>query len=255
MLTVPVPTLAYEPQAPGVASLEQPVTVTLGPVLEEGRVLGAPDLELFGLLTSRRLAPGAAPQTWSAAARSWQADPGPDTAAVVDRVQPLAFLADRPAPWQALVVAAGMTDASGAPVFVAGTGGHPSYGFAGVFRSRTGALARGAESPPVSFRSLADTQLVVVGPGQDQEPDQATQLRVLLRDAGLAVNGGLVLDRGAPGAGVRLSNAAGASVLLRPDGSLELRPAPGRRVEVAGDLETGRITYEPAGGGPKRVLT
>ena len=64
--------------------------------------------------------------------------------------------------------------------------------------------------------------------------------------------GGLRSHRSSPGAEVTLSNAAGASVVLRPDGSIELRPAarPLRSL-VAGDLETERITYLPAGGGPK----
>jgi hypothetical protein len=51
-----------------------------------------------------------------------------------------------------------------------------------------------------------------------------------------------------------LANSAGAAVILQPDGSIELRPAPGRSVRVTGDLDTERIRYAPAGGGPKTTL-
>jgi len=42
--------------------------------------------------------------------------------------------------------------------------------------------------------------------------------------------------------------------VLWPDGSVELRPAPGRTVVVAGDLETEHVVYRPGGGGAKKTL-
>jgi hypothetical protein len=47
---------------------------------------------------------------------------------------------------------------------------------------------------------------------------------------------------------------AGASIVLHPDGRIELTPAAGQRVVVAGDLETEHITYLPAGGFVKQAL-
>jgi len=45
-----------------------------------------------------------------------------------------------------------------------------------------------------------------------------------------------------------------ARIRLTADGDIELTPAPGRRVIVAADIETGRIRYQPAGGGAAKDL-
>ena len=66
--------------------------------------------------------------------------------------------------------------------------------------------------------------------------------------------GGVEVRRDAPGATVTVSNAGGARVVLRPDGGIELHPAPGRGVLVGADLEVEHLRYRPAGGGPKRDL-
>lgn len=250
MLTVPAPTLAYGALAPGVAPRELPLTVGLADVTDGGAALGPADLTTFGLVSYRQLAAGALREVWTPSAKTWLPDPGPDPATG----SPMAFMVGSPQPWQGIVVAAGPTDVVGAPVFASGAGGYPAYSFAGVFVTKTGDLALGGSSDSVCFGSLADRNLMVIGPADGEKPDNATEARVLLRSPALSVIGGLVVHRDSPGAEVTLSNAAGASVVLRPDGSVEVRPAFGRSVLVAGDLETDRITYQPAGGGPKQVL-
>ncbi len=252
MLTVPVPSVAYEPVAPGVAALELPVTVALGPVTDDGRVLEPPDLAAFGLVVQRRLVPWALPETWDPTAGAWMTAPS-DLAATP--YAPVAFLAGKPQPWQAILVPAAGEDAAGAPVFAKGAGGAPAYGFAGLFVTRDDRAVLGGSSSLMSFVAAADRNLVVMGAGDGEQVESATQARLQLRSPSSSTIGGLVVDRSGAGARVTLSNSSGASVVLRPDGSIELRPAAGRGVEVVGDLETGRITYQPAGGGPKKPLT
>ena len=251
MLTIPAPTLDFEPQAPGVAALELPLTVALGPVTQDGAILEPPALSTFGLVSYRTLGPGSLTEEWGAEERQWLPEGMPASPVA----QPLAFLAEEPQPWQGLVVAAGAKDATGAPVFApAGLSGFPSYSFAALFVSDD-EVGLSGRSPQVSFRSVSDRNLMVLGPGDGEKPEQATQARIQLRSTSLATIGGLVIDRASPGAEVTLSNSAGASVVLRPDGTIELRPAAGRNVVVTGDLVTERITYLPfTGGGPKKNL-
>lgn len=250
MLTATAPALAYEPVAPGVAALEMPLTVSWDAVSLDGTALAPPDLSTFGLVTYRRLSAGALREVWAPQARTWLPDPGTDPRLA----QPLAFRADQPRPWQGIVVAAGPTDRTGAAVFARGAAGFPSYAFAGVFVTPHGDVVQSPSSTAVSFAPLSDRNLMVLGPGDGEQPANATQARVLLRSPALATIGGLVVRRDSPGAEVTLSNAAGASVVLAPDGSILLRPASGRGVRIDGDVETGRVTYQPAGGGLKVTL-
>jgi hypothetical protein len=251
VLTIPAPTLDFEPQAAGVAALELPLTVALGPVTQDGATLAPPDLATSGMVSYRTLTPGSQPEVWAPDLKQWLPEAG--DAAVA---QPLAFLPEEPQPWQGLVVAAGAVDASGAPVYASsGASGFPTYSFAALFVTHGEEAGLSGNSPPVSFRSVSDRNLMVLGPGDGEKPEQATQARLQLRSTSLATIGGLVIDRDSPGAEVTLSNSAGASVVLRPDGTIELRPAAGRNVVVTGDMETERITYLPAtGGGPKKNL-
>jgi hypothetical protein len=241
MLTVPLPRLAYEPLAPGVAAAEQPLSVTVGPVLDGPRPQTPVELRTFGLVGYRRSAPGALLDVWDPEGKQWW----PEGTAVA--AETLAFRDDQPDPWQAVLVA------GGGDRFALGQGGYPAYSFRALF---TGAdeTAISGPSDSVSFGSVADRNLMVLGPGDGEKPESATQARVLLKDTALQVIGGLVVRRDVPGAEVTLSNAAGASVVLRPDGAIELRPAAGRGVTVAGDIETERVVYRPAGGGAKQTL-
>ena len=101
---------------------------------------------------------------------------------------------------------------------------------------------------------VSDKNLVAIGAGEDQQPDQATEARVVLKDASLQTIGRLCIDREWPAATVTIESSAGASVVIRSNGRIEITPAAGEPLIVAGDLETERITYRPAGGGIKRVL-
>jgi hypothetical protein len=248
MLTAPAPQLAYEALAPAVAAVELPVTVTVGPVLADGLPQGPVELGTFGLLGYRQVMPGALAEVWDADQKRWLPE-GEATGTTQ-----LAYLPEQPDPWLGMVVAGGGIDAFGNPQFGKAVGGYPSYTFRALFISHAGEVFLTGPSASVTFAGVADRNLMVLGPGDGEQPEDATEARLLLKNTGLQVIGGLVVRRDSPGAEVTLSNSAGASVVLRPDGSIELRPASGRTLVVAADLETEHVVYRPAAGGPKRTL-
>ncbi len=249
MLTVPAPQLGYDPLVASVAPAELPMSVMVGPVVaDDGAALTPVELEAFALLTYRVASAVSSPEVWDPEAQVWVPEGAPTGRA------PLAYLPDEPQPWQAVVVAAGGQDAAGQPQFGLAVGGYPAYSFRALFAEHDDGVAVSGPSELVRFASLADRNLMILGPGDGEKPDTATQARLQLRDPGFTVIGGLVVRRDSPGAEVTLSNAAGASIVLEPDGAITLRPAVGRRVVVDGDLETDHITYVPAGGGSKQPL-
>jgi len=248
MLTAPAPRLAYEALGPSVAAAELPMTVTVGPVVADGSPQGPVELSKAGLIGYRQVLPGAFTEVWDADQKIWL--PEGELAGATQ----LAYLPELPDPWLGIVVAAGGTDMFGNPQFAKAVGGYPSYSFRALFISHAGEAYLSGPSEAVAFAGVADRNLMVLGPGEGETPDEATEARLLLKNTGLQVIGGLVVHRDSPGAEVTLSNSAGASVVLRPDGSIELRPASGRTVLVAGDLEVEHVVYRPAGGGVKKAL-
>ena len=250
-LTVPAPVLQFADAGGGAAAIEQPLTVLLGPVTAAGTVVPPPALAGYGFAVVRRSTAGAAAEVWDDKGKQWLVDAPAASATPIG----LSYRDGDPAPWQGMLVAAGAADATGAPAFSKAVGGYPQYTVRGAFRTTAGGPVNGPSSAPFTLAGAADKNLMVVGPGDGETPLQATQTRVLLKDPGLQEIGALVIDRDAPGAVVTIRNAAGASVVLRADGGIELHPAAGRELLVAGNLEADYVTYRPAGGGPKRVLS
>jgi hypothetical protein len=249
-LTVPQPTLTFDDAGGGAAALEKPVTVLLGPVTEAGAAVTPGSLSGFGLRLRRRSAAGAQVEVWDDGAKSW----APEQPGAQPKPIALAYRAGDPNPWQGILVAAGMKDAAGTPAVAKAAQGYPQYTIAGTFTATDGAAGDGPQSPPITFAGVADRNLVVLGAGDGEQLDQATQGRLLLKDTSLQVIGGLTVLRDSPGASVRLENAAGAAVVIHADGSIEITPAAGKGVRIAGDVETEHIRYLPAGGGFKKDL-
>jgi hypothetical protein len=249
-LTVPKPTLTFEDAGGGSAALEKPLTVLLGPVTDAGGTVSPPALSSFGLSLRRRNAPGAQLEVWDDGAKSWSPEqPGGEPKPIA-----LAYKPGDPRPWQGILVAAGMKDATGAPALARASQGYPQYTIGGTFRASDGAVGDGPQSAPITFASASDRNLVQLGAGDGEQLDEATQARLLLKDTALHVIGGLTVLRASPGATVRLENTAGASVVIHADGSIEIIPAPGKGMRIAGDVETEHIRYLPAGGGFKKDL-
>lgn len=256
VLTVPAPALQFagQPVAGPVetmAVLEKPVTVTFTPVAGASGPVAPPALAGFGFAVVRRRTSGAAPEVWDDKVKQWL----PDAPATVAAPIGLSYRDGDPAPWQGTLVAGGTTDAAGAPAFAKAVGGYPQYTVRGAFTPRGGQAVAGPSSAPFTMVGAADQNLMVIGAGEDESPTDATQTRLLLKNTALQEIGALVIDRDSPGAVVTIRNAAGASVVLRSDGGIEVHPAAGKELLVAGDLEAEHVVYRPAGGGPKRVLT
>lgn len=254
MLTVDPPTLTFEPTAGGHAALEKPLDVRVAPVLLEGQSLGADALSTFGFFVYRRATSSAAPEIWNDAAKAWQLE-GSSPLQPAPTPTPFAHEADQPKPWHGIVVAAGGKDANGQPQFSSAVGGHPLYSVRALFTTKDSTeLTLSGPSDNVMFASVSDSNLMVLGPGDGEQPDSATQARIMLKSPAMSVIGRVLIERDSPGARVTLDNASGASIVLHPNGHIELRPAAGQQVIIAGDLDVGHITYLPAGGGVKQVL-
>lgn len=242
MLTAPDPVLAYDPLAPGVAARERPLTVAVGPVVRQGIALGPQELTAADLHVYRRAGAAEEVEVWDRAGEVWV----PDSGVVTTAGDPLIYRAELAQPWQAIVLGAG-----GKPLLHTAVAGYPQYSFRVRFDTAYEEVV--TESPVVTFGSVTDRNLMVLGPADGEQLDNATQARIQLRDPALATVGGLVVERDAGSARVRLSNSAGASIVLMPDGSIEMTPAAGRPVLINGDLETGRLVYADASGTRKQA--
>ena len=254
MLSAMPPVLAYEGRATGIAALEKPIDVMVGRVTLDGEILGPDMLATFAYFVYRRMAPGAAYDIWDDETATWSSELD---ASVTRKPTQLAYQPEElDEPWKGVIVGAGGKDADGAPQFTKAAGGYPLYSVRAFFETADHSevvLSGGSEN--FSFVGGSDKDLMVLGPGEDEQLDEATEARLLLKNTSLQTIGGLLIERDVPGASVTLDNAAGASVVLHPDGRIEITPSAGERVVVAGDLEAERITYQPAGGGAKQILT
>jgi hypothetical protein len=249
-LVVPQPTVTFDDAGGGTAALEKPVTVILGPVTRAGAAVTPAVLSGFGLRLRRRSAAGAQLEVWDDGTKSW----APERPGTQRKPIAIAYQAGNANPWQGILVGAGMKDAAGAPVLAKATQGYPQYTIGGAFAAIDSQADEGPQSAPITFASVSDRNLVALGAGDDEQVDQATQARLLLKNPALQVIGGVTVLRDAPGATVRLENAAGASVVIHANGAIDITPAAGQRVRIAGDLETEHIRYLPAGGGCKKDL-
>lgn len=246
-LTVGKPTLDFEGSG-GAAFLEKPVTITIAPVGAD-----APALSSYGVLPYRRLTSSSPSEVWDDGKKAWGSDPG--TAVADLKPIQLAFKDGEAEPWQGLIVAAGGKDGAGQPQFAKAVGGYPIYSFRGVFLEKETTMPTlGDASDNLSFVAIADKNLAVIGPGPDEMPDAATMVRLILKDSALAEIGQVVIERNGATSEVTIANSAGASVVLKADGSIELNPASSRSIVVNGDLDAQKITYLHNGGGSRLTL-
>ena len=74
MLNSPPPVLAYEGRDTGLAALEKPIDVMVGPVTFDGETLGPDRLTTFAYFVYRRVAPGAAYDIWDDKTSTWSSE-------------------------------------------------------------------------------------------------------------------------------------------------------------------------------------
>lgn len=259
LLAVPVPALAFKPVAGTFAPLEDVVTVSFDAVrFPDGSAMGPDDYVDAQALLSRRTHAAAAVEVWDGAEKLWRVASG----LAPESLRGLAVVPPKTpgAPWQSLLVPAGLKDGAGAPLVGAATAHFPQYRLRGVFRARrNGVEARGtgAECAPFEFASLTDARRFDAELRPDA--DGATRVRLILRRAGGGAAGFVEIDASGGNATLTLTNfdtsgSALASVSLLGDGSIRLTPAATKRVVVAGDLETEHIRYLPSTGFAKKDL-
>src|SRR5262249_35308939 len=108
-LALPIPQPALAAGAP--APLEQPLDVTLAEIrYSDGVPLDQNTATKSGLFVYRTLAAGASEDVWNDDAKSWQ--PAPSDLSAMTPL-PFTYKAGDPAPWRAVVIAAGQGDAAG----------------------------------------------------------------------------------------------------------------------------------------------
>jgi hypothetical protein len=250
-MVVPTPTVVYKPAGPGLAALEKPLEVRSAKVVfpdgaEFGQASGT-----AGFFVYREQLAGAM-EIWNEEAKQWQADPGGATGAL--KPKPLIFKADDPAaPWQSPVVAAGQKDKDGKDQFSRAKPDFPRYYFRTFFSGESGGVAyEGLSAPAASVRfvSALDALRAGINVGEDETPEDATEITLFLKDAALRVLGSVFIKSEGGTARVEVSNfqagAQRAVVRLLPNGDIELRPAAGRSVVLGGPLLAGSINYQPA---------
>ena len=135
-------------------------------------------------------------------------------------------------------------------------GGYPVYSLSRRVR-RQGRCRRewAAERQRQLRRRRRSATCSSSGPGDGEKPENATQARMLLKDSGMQRHRRADDHAGHPGGAVRVEQrrrrAAWCSTRTARS---SCDRASGRRVVVAGDLETERIRYLPAGGSVKQTL-
>ncbi len=252
-LTVPKPTLTGELAADGHTKQAKPIEVVCGAVsLPGGQGLELANAARFGFLIYRA-GPGPL-EVWDPAGRVWRN--GASTAPGTVELKPL--LRQNDGSWKGTLVAIGEKDATGADVFSVDTGaGMPRYMVRCYFAARQPADEGVSDwSDPILLAGL-DTGFRVGVASDPKAPESARQITVFAKDAALSTRAHVTLYSEDPTRRLELSAlTAGGTVriLIRMDGSIALEPAPGRSVVIAGDIDVGRVFYQPVGGQPKQYL-
>jgi hypothetical protein len=250
-MIVPTPTVDYKSVGPGLAALEGLLELRSPKVVfpdgsEFGQASGT-----AGFFVYRQ--PAAAPvEIWNDELKRWEADPGPSPGAL--KPKPLIFKADdAAAPWQSPIVAAGQKDKDGKDQFGKAKPDFPRYHFRTFFAGESGGIAyEGLSAPtaPVRFVSALDAMRAGINVGEDETPEDATEITLFLKDSSLRVLGSVHIRSEGGSARVEVSNAQGgaqrAVVRLLPNGDIELQPAAGRSVVLGGPVLAGSINYQPA---------
>lgn len=256
-LTLQAPQWQFEPAGPS-AQLEKPVTVKLPAITHaDGQAASQDQLQKIGAFVYRMQ--GGAEELWNETDQSWQ--PAATDVATLAALTPLAlaFKDGQPQPWQGLLVAAGQKDKAGAPRFAKAVNGQPVYRVRALAQfKRDGGVAEAVSAPSadLTFVSAADRQRFAIEL-DPQDASECTVARIQLKHSALQPAAFFELRASGPELEIANCNHSGqvmASVTLTAAGDIELRPLPGRRVIVHGDIETEKVRYRPHNGGAKQDL-
>lgn len=251
MTLVPAPSLPAT-QAP----LTSPLKIRLAGIRRaDGASSGEADVASAGVLVFRG-SPGAA-ELWDDGAKAWKPAPPDDG---LKQASPLlgVFEADGGPAWEATLVAVGLKDGAGADAYKAAEAGTPSYFVRGLVTGDDGTTVS-PPSPSFTFTDPASkSRFTTEFDTPSTKSEAAHRVRMQLKGDALQPAGWLEI-RSTPAFELEIASCDGggavrARVLLAASGDIRLMPAPGARVIIDSDVETGRILYTPAGGGPKKTL-
>ncbi len=257
-LAVPAPQIRLDPPG-GPAVLEKAIDLRLPAIaFPDGTPLTGDALDRMGAHLYRGT-PGSE-EIWNEDEKRWGAPPpGLDGLSALTPL-PMQHLDGDPLPWKGLLVATGQKDRNDAPKIAKAIGGSPSYRLRALVRAHHDGAEYLGLSPPSAdlvFLSLADTQRFAVSLDTG-DAQTCRKVTIQLKDAGLSPVG-LVEIHDTGGREVVIANlgpggAPRARILLLDNGDIQLEPAPGRSIVLAGTLEAQRIDYQPFAGGPRQTL-
>jgi hypothetical protein len=256
-LTLPVPVLRWPPPSPQ-PEIESPVEVAEGSITyPDGAPLPADDVLKLGAFVYRLA--GGAEEIWDEAGQQWQPAPADPAALGGLGPLPLSFKAGDPQPWQGVIVALGQKDRTGADRFATAVAGLPRYHvrvFASARRAGVEHTGLSGASTAFLFASAADSQrfAVILAPRNPRECETA---RIELK--GAALQPAAFVELRASGSAVEIANCDGmggvlARIQLTAAGDIQLQPAAGRRIVLAGELEADLVHYRPQGSATKVYL-
>jgi hypothetical protein len=256
-LLVPAPALAFKAVGGVFAPIEGAVAISFATVrFPDGTFMAPEEYIAADALLTRLAAPGAPADIWDPAVTAWRPASGVDLTRV--HGVPLAPPKTAADSWQGMLVS--QKDASGGPQLQPSSFHFPQYRLRGSFRAKRDsveAFGLGPESSPIEFASAAAKARF----GADLTPDidGATRARVILRNSAAQPAGVLDIDASAGNTVITLENfdpfgGTLASVTLGADGTIRLKPQPGKKVVIDGDFEADGIRYLPSGGGAKQDL-
>lgn len=258
-LNIPVPQLEYEPAGP-VAALEKPVNLQLAALSHaDGEVATQAELQKIGAFVYRVAVAGGSEEIWNGATEAWEPTVTDMPTLSTMEPLPLLFKEDQAQPWQGVLVAAGEKDHAGQPRYTKAVNGAPLYRLRAYAQFKHADATTEGLSPPssdLSFVSATEQQRFAISFDTETAAD-CTLARMELKNAALQPVASIELRANGPELEISNQNAGGstlARVVLTAAGDIELHPAAGRRVIVAGDMEIDHLRYLPAGAAVKQDL-
>jgi len=229
-------------QQNGVSSLilvsEKPIGLSCAPpAFPDGTTLSPVNATAATFLIYRKLF-GGTQEIWDPQGKNWVA-PSPTITP-----QKL-FWNDQLKAWQSIIVAIGVSDGAGLPIF----GSDPATGFP-KYMSQCSFSGKDSSGTQQDGQSPFSTPVMIFAPGQNNlaglsmdpnDPTAAKEIELYLKDSSLVEQGRVVIFHDGAGFHVQL-NAGSASVVISDTGQIVLTPANSQSVQVNGDIAvSGRV--------------
>lgn len=239
-LTVPRPEVTVDGINGTQFVAEKPMKLTCGTVaFPDGSELVPEQAQRFGFRLFRKLSNGNM-EVWDQAGEGWMSE------STVPELESLAFMDEL---WQNMLVAMGQQDQGSCDKFATDrSSGFPKYHVRCLFSAidADGTEHEGTSPASADFTVYAAGELDRAGLVMDpEEITKATEIRLFLKDKELLAERGVVAIREQGGGFEIALTAAGASVRINSSGDVQVSPATGRNVQMAGDVAVdGALTVQ-----------